>query len=124
LRWKLSKRQLARLTFYAFDLLWLDGKDLPKEPLTARKQLKRALNGASNSIVYVDHFQSERQRVFEHACRMKLEGVVAKRRSSIYRSGRQDSWVKLKCVKSDSFPSSGLRGEAWCEAAAHPPRSI
>ena len=33
-----------------------------------------------------------------------LEGVVAKRPDSVYRSGRQGSWIKLKCVKSDTFP--------------------
>ena len=40
----------------------------------------------------------------EQACRMGLEGIVAKRNDAPYRSGRQDSWVKLKCVKSDTFP--------------------
>ena len=35
---------------------------------------------------------------------MGLEGIVAKRRGAPYRSGRQDSWIKLKCVKSDTFP--------------------
>ena len=42
--------------------------------------------------------------MFEHACRIGLEGVVAKRVDATYRSGRQDSWIKLKCVKSDTFP--------------------
>src|SRR5438045_4775037 len=35
---------------------------------------------------------------------MGLEGIVAKRVDAPYRSGRQDSWIKLKCVKSDTFP--------------------
>jgi bifunctional non-homologous end joining protein LigD len=35
---------------------------------------------------------------------MGLEGIVAKRVDAEYRSGRQDSWIKLKCVKSDTFP--------------------
>jgi bifunctional non-homologous end joining protein LigD len=35
---------------------------------------------------------------------MGLEGLVAKRRDSVYRSGRVESWIKLKCVKSDNFP--------------------
>ena len=42
--------------------------------------------------------------MFEHACHMGLEGIVSKRRNSRYRSGRQESWIKLKCVKSDRFP--------------------
>jgi bifunctional non-homologous end joining protein LigD len=51
--------------------------------------------------VYVE---ADGARVFEHACRMGLEGIVAKRVDAPYRSGRQDTWIKLKCVKSDTFP--------------------
>jgi bifunctional non-homologous end joining protein LigD len=105
LRRELSKRSSARFTFYAFDPLWLNGKDLRKEPLIARKQsLRRILRRATKSLVYVEHFEDEGQRVFEHACRMKLEGTIAKKRDSAYRSGRQDNWIKLKCEKSDTFP--------------------
>src|SRR4051794_3013032 len=35
---------------------------------------------------------------------MRLEGVVAKRRDSVYRSGRTDTWLELKCKRSDPFP--------------------
>lgn len=42
--------------------------------------------------------------VFEHACRMGLEGIVSKRADSPYRSGVQPSWQKVKCIKSDTFP--------------------
>jgi bifunctional non-homologous end joining protein LigD len=42
--------------------------------------------------------------VIEQACRMGLEGIVAKRVDAPYRSGRQHNWVKLKCTKSDTFP--------------------
>jgi bifunctional non-homologous end joining protein LigD len=105
LRRELSKRDASRLTFHAFDLLYLDGQDLRGRPLLERKEaLKRILKGAPKTLVYVDHFEAEGESVFEHACRMKLEGIVAKRRDSKYRSGRQDNWVKLKCVLSDTFP--------------------
>ena len=54
--------------------------------------------------MYVDFLEADGERVFEQACRMGLEGIVAKRVDTPYRSGRQDSWIKLKCVKSDTFP--------------------
>jgi bifunctional non-homologous end joining protein LigD len=44
------------------------------------------------------------EAVYRHACKLKLEGIVSKRWDSRYRSGRQDSWLKLKCTKSDTFP--------------------
>jgi bifunctional non-homologous end joining protein LigD len=40
--------------------------------------------------------------VFEQACKMGLEGIVAKCADAPYRSGRQESWIKLKCAKSDT----------------------
>ena len=59
---------------------------------------------APPTLVYVDFLEADGTRVFEHACRMGLEGIVAKRVDAPYRSGRQDIWIKLKCVKSDTFP--------------------
>jgi bifunctional non-homologous end joining protein LigD len=58
----------------------------------------------SRSSRNVDFLDAEGNQVFEKACRMGLEGVVAKRVDAPYRSGRQDSWIKLKCVNSDTFP--------------------
>jgi bifunctional non-homologous end joining protein LigD len=105
LRRELGQKRSSRLLFYAFDVLWLDGQDLRARPLIERKKLlQRILKHAPKALSYVDHFDDEGQRVFEHACRMHLEGLVAKRKDAPYRSARQESWIKLKCVKSDTFP--------------------
>jgi len=42
--------------------------------------------------------------LFERACAMQLEGIICKDRTSPYRSGRQGTWLKVKCVKSETFP--------------------
>ena len=96
----------SALRYHAFDLLYLDGHDLRQLPYLERKALLEGLlKDAPQELIYVEHLQAEDgQRVFEHACKMGLEGVVAKRRDSVYRSGRTDSWLKLKCKKSDTFP--------------------
>src|SRR3954453_14471527 len=105
LRRELRNRQSKRLTFHAFDLLYLNGRDLRRAPLLERKEaLKSVLDGGPPTLVYVDFLEADGTRVFEQACRMGLEGIVAKRVDTPYRSGRQDSWIKLKCVKSDTFP--------------------
>jgi bifunctional non-homologous end joining protein LigD len=71
---ELCKHHGSRLTFSAFDLLYLDGRDLRDRPLIERKEaLRRILKGAPKTLVYVDHFEAEGESVFEHACRMKLE---------------------------------------------------
>jgi len=105
LRRELGKPHSSRLVYHAFDLLYLDGVDLRDRPLLERKQaLKALLAEAPKALVYVDYLEGDGQRVFEHACKLGLEGVVAKRRDAPYRSGKQESWIKLKCVKSENFP--------------------
>jgi bifunctional non-homologous end joining protein LigD len=105
LRRELGKPQSDKLTYYAFDLLWLDGEDLRKLPLAQRNhRLQELLTGAPPTLVYVDHLEGDGPTIYEHACRMGLEGVVSKRADSPYRAGRQESWIKTKCTKSDTFP--------------------
>jgi bifunctional non-homologous end joining protein LigD len=105
LRRELGNRKSSRLLLHAFDLLYLNGRDLRRAPLVERKQaLKRLLEGAPHSLAYVDFLEADGTRVFEQACRMGIEGIVAKRVDMPYRSGRQDSWIKLKCTKSDTYP--------------------
>jgi bifunctional non-homologous end joining protein LigD len=105
LRRELGKPHSSRLKYHAFDLLWRDGKDLRRMPLIERKQaLKEILHGAPSALSYVEYLESDGQRMFEHACTMGLEGIVAKRKDAPYRSGRVESWLKLKCVQSETFP--------------------
>jgi len=105
LRRELGTKNSSRLIYHAFDLLYLDGFDLRPAKLGDRKEaLKGILQGAPPGLVYVDYLESDGQRVFQHACQMGLEGIVAKHRGAPYRSGRSESWLKLKCVKSDTFP--------------------
>ena len=95
----------GRLRYHAFDLMHLDGYDLRRVAYQERKELlKQVLAGASEQLIYVGCVQDEGGRVFQHACNMGLEGVIGKRLQSVYRSGRVDDWVKLKCTKSDNFP--------------------
>lgn len=105
LRRELGKRKSGALRYHAFDLLYLDGQDLRRHPYVERKQkLQELLTDAPETFIYVDYLEADGDRVFEHACKMGLEGIVAKRRDSLYRSGRTDSWIKLKCRKSDTYP--------------------
>jgi hypothetical protein len=62
----------------AFDLLELQGDDLRNEPLFNRKQrLARILSGGLDAIAYSEHVTFDGPTVFEHACRLGLEGIVA-----------------------------------------------
>jgi bifunctional non-homologous end joining protein LigD len=90
------------LVLFAFDLLYVAGTDLRKQPLRERKALlKKLLESqrlrAKSLIRYVDHFEAPASAVLESACRMNLEGIISKRVDSPYRSGRVGDWTKAKC---------------------------
>jgi bifunctional non-homologous end joining protein LigD len=102
----LARRRTDRLSFFAFDLLYLDGKDLRRIPLLQRKsRLARLLqHNTSSRIRLSEHIELDGNAVFAQACRMQLEGIVCKLRDSRYQSGRTENWIKVKCRKSDSYP--------------------
>ncbi len=84
-------------TFCAFDLLWLDGKDLRSRPLVERKAALRKLTSASPSacVLYVDGIEGKGTELFKAVCEADLEGIVAKRRDGLY-TPEETSWVKIK----------------------------
>ncbi|ESZ07356.1 DNA ligase D [Mesorhizobium sp. L48C026A00] len=102
---ELGNPNSARLIFYAFDLLHLNGRDLRQHPLVKRKAaLEKLLKNTAPTLTYAEHLEVSGRDVFQHACRMGLEGIVSKRIDGTYRSGIQTSWLKVKCIKSDTFP--------------------
>ena len=93
-------RVTARLIYYAFDLLYLDGYDLRGASLVGRKQLLEALldNARGLQLIrYVEHLDADASVVLEHVCKLGLEGIVSKRADALYRSGKRPEWVKTKC---------------------------
>jgi bifunctional non-homologous end joining protein LigD len=82
---------------YAFDLMMADGKDLRRLPLKDRKaMLRECTRRASHGMLYADHMEGDGATVFRHACKLGLEGIVSKKASSFYKSGRCTSWIKVK----------------------------
>ena len=81
--------------FAAFDLLWLDGRDLRAHAYTARKAaLRKLIDRRARHVSYVEsHAQAA---LFEAAQRMDLEGIVAKRCDEPYTSAAK--WIKVKSL--------------------------
>ena len=89
----------ANLAYFVFDLLALDGEDLTGLPLVERKRRLHALVGGTPGIIrYSDHVEGNGARFFELACAQGLEGIVSKRRDSLYTGGRGGAWLKTKCL--------------------------
>jgi bifunctional non-homologous end joining protein LigD len=105
---ELSGGRTDRFVYYAFDLLYCDGRDLRPVPLAARKSALTGLIGRSRGVLRPnEHFDDDGELVRRHACRLGLEGIVSKRRDAPYRSGRIHDWVKAKCVLRDEFVIGG-----------------
>jgi bifunctional non-homologous end joining protein LigD len=92
------RRHDADVFMWAFDLIELNGDDLRGDPLAARKAtLLDLLARAAPGIRFNEHLDEEDgPLVFEHACKLGLEGIVSKRRDSVYSSGRSPHWIKAK----------------------------
>ncbi len=93
-------RVKARLVYYAFDLLYLDGFDLRGAALIDRKRVLQALlenTSGVQLIKNVEHIAGDGDVVLEHACKLGLSGILSKRASAPYRSGRCADWVAIKC---------------------------
>jgi bifunctional non-homologous end joining protein LigD len=87
----------APALLYAFDLLKLDGQDLRREPLETRKAtLSSLLRKPPAGIALCEHIEGDGEMIYRHACKMGLEGIVSKRRGSVYSSGVSRQWVKSK----------------------------
>ncbi len=100
----------AHLTYYVFDLLELNGRDLRKEPLIRRKErLRELLESAPDTVRYSDHVAGHGDKVLAKACAMGLEGIVSKHADKPYLSRRTKSWLKIKCSGNDEFVIGGYR---------------
>jgi len=97
------------LVYYVFDLLFLEGKDLRKEPLSARRKL--LANLLKKNPVHIrlsEELRGAKDDLLRVAQEFGLEGLVAKRKSSVYESGRRNgAWVKFKITKAQEFVIGG-----------------
>jgi bifunctional non-homologous end joining protein LigD len=83
--------------YMAFDLLWLDGEDIRGRPIEERRELLENLLGEVARPIHLSERLNEKlEEALAEARRRGLEGVIAKRRGSIYRGGRSSDWLKLK----------------------------
>ncbi len=95
--------------FYAFDLLYLNGKDLKQLPLVERKaRLKHILKEHTGLIRFSDSLGDNAVKLLKQARTLGLEGLIGKRRDSRYEPGkRSGAWIKLKLHREQEFVIGG-----------------
>jgi bifunctional non-homologous end joining protein LigD len=112
-RMQLSDPEAARATgvavyLYVFDILRLDGRDTRDLTLRERKaELRKALS-FHGPVRFVTHRNEHGERLFKDACRRGLEGLIAKRAGSTYRSARSRDWLKFKCKAEQELVIGGF----------------
>jgi bifunctional non-homologous end joining protein LigD len=105
---QLLQQGKGRPQYAAFDCLYVDGRDLRGEPLSARREaLERAVK-PSDTILLAERLSTDGLNAFEIATRRKLEGVIAKHASSPYIEGRSTEWLKFKVHQEDEFVIGGF----------------
>jgi len=91
-----SRRRDHDVTLVAFDLIELAGEDLRDHRLADRKRRLASILPGGSGMSLCEHLEHDGVKVFEHACRLGLEGIVSKRLDAPYRSGPSKTWLKSK----------------------------
>src|SRR2546428_578549 len=113
-RAKLGAREAKRATIespatlYVFDLLAFAGYDLRKLPLIKRKEILRKVLPHTGPLRYSEHFERNGEALYEQVVKLGLEGIMAKKADSPYRSGRSGDWLKIRADRIDDFVVVGF----------------
>ncbi len=113
-RAKLGAREAKRAaiespgTLYVFDLLAFEGYDLRKLPLIKRKEILQKILPPTGPLRYSEHFEKNGEALYEQVVNLGLEGIVAKKADSPYRSGRSSDWLKIRADRIDDFVVVGF----------------
>jgi len=103
------RSQASAIRFYAFDLLVYRGRStMGLEFSERRRLLAGALEGRDGEIQLLENFATAPGKLLRAAKELGFEGVVAKRRNSLYEPGRRSgAWVKFKTNQGQEFVIGG-----------------
>ncbi|MEO6167690.1 MAG: DNA ligase D, partial [Chitinophagales bacterium] len=98
----------GEIYFYVFDILWFNGKDLMRLPLSERREILKQLIPEDNIIRLSENFEVSGIELFETTQKMGLEGIIAKKSDSKYSPGnRSKEWLKIKANKRQEMVIGG-----------------
>lgn len=97
------------LTYQVFDLLWLNGFPTKELPLQDRKELLKEALTETDIIKFCEHIPERGIDFFKEIKKLDLEGMIAKKRDSIYRENyRSSEWLKIKRTLTDEVIICGF----------------
>jgi DNA ligase D-like protein (predicted ligase) len=102
------RSEAHRIRYFVFDLLCYDNRDTTYLPLVERRTLLRRLKFRSSRIQYLDYLETTATNMVAAATEQGLEGVIAKRRDSLYQPGRRTgAWLKHRISHGQEFVIGG-----------------
>ncbi|MGW5108369.1 ATP-dependent DNA ligase [Nocardia sp. NPDC004123] len=106
----LLREDSTRAVFLAFDLLYLDGTSLIRKRYDDRRRVLEALAGQARSLIVPRQLGGPGAEALRYSQDHGMEGVVAKRRDSVYLPGRRgQSWIKTRNWRTLSVVIGGYR---------------
>ncbi len=87
------------ISYYVFDLIYVDGYDLRRVSLEDRKQVLSGIINSNEIVHFSEHFPEHGLALFDAAKKQGLEGILAKRRGSCYEERRSREWLKIKITQ-------------------------
>lgn len=98
----------GRVTYHVFDVMWLNGGDLTSSSLEERREVLNSLplSLPLERVTSVDF--GDQQLPWERAKQEGWEGVIAKRRDSLYEHRRSPHWLKMKIEMAQEFVVGGF----------------
>jgi hypothetical protein len=116
------------LVFFLLDLIHLNGEAIASMPVTERKErLRTLLSDARSPLHFSDHQIGRGRDFYDHACTLKVEGIVSKRVDAPNAPGNRGLWLKTKCLNREEFVVAGWTdpegSRPWLGAWTDPERS-
>jgi len=98
-RFQLLQQGDRREILIVFDILWLDGHDLRKLSYDQRREiLEKTLKRTPAAIKVAEKIETSGADALERAKKSGWEGIIAKRRTSVYEPRRSKEWLKIKAI--------------------------
>jgi len=108
-RFQLLQRAQTDSVFIVFDCLFLNGKDLRRDPLSTRRAaMEKAISSSDQAVVPSKRLAADGLEAYKLAACKGLEGIIAKDLSSPYVESRSNYWLKVKVHQQDEFVIGGF----------------
>jgi bifunctional non-homologous end joining protein LigD len=106
---RFQKQPTAPTLYYVFDVLWYNGDDLTGNPILERRSVLERVVKPRAGIQLGSYVEDEGKALFNLTKEKGMEGIIAKRKDSIYRPGKRTSdWLKIKARLQQEFVVGGF----------------